>query len=511
MNTSDLAAWIERALPEVLPAFLPQRRWFAGKARRIRDVAFEDAAWLPDVHRPCVFVVVRVRDATDEESRYALIVAFRHDAGGLPVVGRVDCGQETAWAVEAAGDRNTALALLRGFESSGDRELPMLRGGALRYGDCEGGAARMPDAMPDVRQVGVEQSNTTLKIDGGLAFKLFRRLEYGENPELEMGRFLATRTTFRDTPLLRGSLSYVSAHRQLATVGVLQDWIESRGDGWGHVLNLLRQRGDESAVKALGEDAFALGAVTERLHRALASDSVETAFASEPTTAADVAVWQRSVVERTRRTRSLVQQHMASWSMPARRLAETLVERSRDLEVLAGVPDQAACLFRKIRVHGDYHLGQTLRTETRFVVIDFEGEPARPLAERRAKQPALKDVAGMLRSFDYAVETALADAEARDGNASISGVLRQRFLDGYRATFENSPPAFAPTDLGAVSAWIDFFELEKALYEVEYEINNRPAWVHIPLRGLQRIMGDRTERGHDDASACDGPKSVGGT
>jgi maltose alpha-D-glucosyltransferase/alpha-amylase len=499
MNRSDLGAWIERTLPEMLPAFLPERRWFAGKAHRILDVALEDSAWLPDGHRPCALVMVRVRDASGEESRYTLIVGFDRDTGGLPIVGRVDCGQETAWAVEAANDRPVALALLRGFASSGDRELPTLRGGALRYGDSDQAAARGLDAAPDVHQVGAEQSNTTLRIDRTLAFKLLRRLEYGENPELEMGRFLTRRTSFQDLPLLRGSLTYVSAHGQLATVGVLQDWIESRGDGWGHVVGLLRQRGDEPAVKALRQDARALGVMTERLHRALASDSRETAFASEAVTAADIVAWRQSVVKRTDRAKSLVQQHMASWSMPARRLAGAFLERSGDGDALPGVPDQVAYRFQKIRVHGDYHLGQTLRTQTGFVVIDFEGEPARPLAERRAKQPALKDVAGMLRSFDYAVETALGDAEARDRSASIAQVLRQCFLDGYRATFEDSPPAFAPADPVAMSAWIDFFELDKALYEVEYEINNRPAWVRIPLRGLVRIMGGRAERGNDNA------------
>jgi maltose alpha-D-glucosyltransferase/alpha-amylase len=499
MTASDLAGWIERTLPGRLAAFLPERRWFAGKARGILGVAFEDAAWLPDGHRPCAFVVVRVREAADRESRYALLLAFDRDAGGLPIVGRVDSGQTTAWAVEAASDRRVALALLRGFGSGGDPELPMLRGGVLRYGDCAEVAARVLDAAPDVHPVGAEQSNTTLRIDRALAFKLIRRLEHGENPDLEVSRFLAARTSFQDMPLLRGSLTYVSAQGQRATVGILQDWIESRGDGWARILDLLRQRGDESAVKALREDAFALGQVTERLHRALASDTLETAFAPEPTTAADVVMWRTSVVERARRTRELVERHMASWSIPLRRLGGAFVERSRDLEVLPGVQDQTGYLFRKIRVHGDYHLGQTLRTDTRFVVIDFEGEPARPLSERRAKQAALKDVAGMLRSFDYAVEAAQADAETRDGHGPIARVLRQSFLDGYRATFEDSPPAFAPADPAAVGTWLDFFELEKALYEVEYEINSRPDWVHIPLRGLLRIMGGGIDRQNSDA------------
>jgi maltose alpha-D-glucosyltransferase/alpha-amylase len=496
MNQSDLSVWIERTLPEMLPAFLPERRWFAGKANRILDAGFEDAAWLPGGDPPCAFVVVRVRDATGEESRYVLIVAFDRDGAGLPVVGRVECGQATAWAIEAATDPGVALAVLRGFASSGDRALPTLRGGVLQYGDSDEVAVRVLNGMPAVQRVGAEQSNTTLRIEKVLAFKLFRRVEDGENPELEMGRFLARHTTFDDMPLLRGSLTYVSAHGQRATVGILQDWIESRADGWSHVVGLLRQLGDESAVTALRDDTYALGGVTERLHRALASESVEAAFASEPTTAADVAGWRRSVMERTRRTRRLVDAHMASWSLPARRLAETFIERTLNLDVLPKPPNPAAYPFRKIRVHGDYHLGQTLRTDTRFVVIDFEGEPARPLTERRAKQPALKDVAGMLRSFDYAVETALAGPETA-GYDSIARMLRQRFLDGYRATFRNSPPPFAPTDPAAVIAWIDFFELDKALYEVEYEINNRPAWVHIPLRGLVRVVS--SQRGNEDA------------
>lgn len=124
MNRSDLAEWMERSLPGMLPAFMSSQRWFAGKARGIAGVAFENAAWLLDDERPCVFVVVRVWDLAGEESRYALVVAFHRDAGRLPVVGRVDAGQETAWAVEAASDRNAVLTLLRGFASRGDRQLP---------------------------------------------------------------------------------------------------------------------------------------------------------------------------------------------------------------------------------------------------------------------------------------------------------------------------------------------------------------------------------------------------
>jgi trehalose synthase-fused probable maltokinase len=494
MNRPDLAAWMEEVLPNALLAFLPQRRWFGGKARPIVGVELEDAAWLPHVQRPCALVVVRLSDAAGEQSRYALVLTFDSDAGTQPVVGRIEGEHETAWAIEAAAQEGAALALLDGFVSSEGRDLPMLRGGILRYRDVDRVAVRVLDSAPRVEQVGVEQSNSSLCIDRMLAFKLFRRLEHGENPELEIGRFLATRTSFRAMPLLRGSLTYISARGEPATLGVLQDWIESRGDGWNHVVALLRQRSDDSAARTLKADAFALGVMTESFHRALASDSSDGAFAPEAATNVDVDAWQRSVVERARRTASLVARHMGSWPSFTRRLGETFVEGSGDLSVVGRLPDpeQPSSGFRKIRVHGDYHLGQILTAECGFVVIDFEGEPARPLAERRAKQPALRDIAGMLRSFDYAIEAAQVGSQARDDDEPVARVLRQRFLDGYRAAFADRAPEFVPADPEAAKAWVDFFELEKALYEVEYEINNRPTWVHIPLRGLVRIVGGQT-------------------
>jgi trehalose synthase-fused probable maltokinase len=491
VNRTDLSVWLDERLPRMLPDYLPQRRWFGGKSRPIADVTLEDVAWLPADRRPCALVLVRVRDSTDEESRYALVIVFDRDAGTLPVVGRVESQEETAVALEGAADPSTVMALLHGFASNGRRELATLRGGTLRYGDGEGLTARVLSAAAHVRQVGAEQSNTSLCIDRTLAFKLFRRVEAGENPELEIGRFLATRTDFRSVPLLRGSLTYVPARGEPATVGILQDWVESQGDGWAHMVALLRRHGDELALESVRADAFSLGVLTERLHRALASDYGDTAFAPEPATFEDVVAWRNNVVERARRTTRLIERQISAWSLPARRLGEDFIKHYRHYGIMSAVPDSPQAPFRKIRVHGDYHLGQTLKTTGGFVVIDFEGEPSRPLTDRRAKQAALKDVAGMLRSFDYAAQTALPEAGDEDGNASIAHVLRERFLNGYRATFSDRTPEFAPADPSAVSAWIDFFELEKALYEVEYEINNRPDWVAIPLSGLMRIVRGR--------------------
>jgi trehalose synthase-fused probable maltokinase len=483
-----LDRWLEETLPGTLPAFLPARRWFGGKADGIAGVTFEDAAWLPASSEPCALVVVGVRQTSGDGSRYVLIVKFVREAGSAPVLGPVEDGREAAVAVEAAGDPQAAQALLRGFRSSGDATVRMIRGGHLRYGDADPGAARVMDAEPPVKPMGAEQSNSSLAIDQKLSFKLVRRLEDGENPELEIGRFLATRTSFRALPILRGSLTYVSARGESATVGVLQDWVDSRGDGWSYMVEQLRRQGDQAASETLKADAHSLGTVTCRFHRALATDRADPAFAPEPVTPADVVEWRSRLVERANRTTSLVGRQLASWREPARGLGERLVDQCRDLTRLGPVPDTDRFPFRKIRVHGDYHLGQTLKVADGFVMIDFEGEPGKPLADRRAKQPAAKDVAGMLRSFDYAVEMTLAGAGAGDRSAAIARHLRQRFLDGYCATFAESPPEFAPADRAAMGAWIDFFELERALYEVEYEINSRPDWVYIPLRGLLSIM-----------------------
>jgi trehalose synthase-fused probable maltokinase len=341
-----------------------------------------------------------------------------------------------------------------------------------------------------VRAVGTEQSNTSVRVGGTLVFKLFRRLDAGENPELEVGRFLATRTTFRDMPMLRGSVTYVSPRGAPSTVGVLQDWIESRGDGWSHVLSLLRQR--PPGRQELEEDLFGLGRTTAAFHAALASDPADAAFAPEPVTAADVEKWASGLQACAARVVDLVERGHAAWHDEAQRLGRSLVDRRREAGVLARAPgiDGARARFHKIRLHGDFHLGQTLRTADGFVLIDFEGEPARSLQERRLKHCALKDVAGMLRSFDYAVATADEQTRGRDAD-DLSGGLRSAFLDGYFSSTATACP-FLPENRAVATAWIHFFEAEKALYEVEYELNNRPAWVHIPLRGLLQILRGRS-------------------
>jgi maltose alpha-D-glucosyltransferase/alpha-amylase len=235
-----------------------------------------------------------------------------------------------------------------------------------------------------------------------------------------------------------------------------------------------------------------LGRTTAGFHAALASDSGTPAFRPEPVGRGDVEAWRSGFVAQARRSIDLVARHHAAWSGEARRLGAAVLARSGRLPAFPVGSDRApAAGFLKIRIHGDYHLGQTLKTPDGFAIIDFEGEPSRPIEDRRRKHCALKDVAGMLRSFDYAIETAGRHHPAASSTLRSSLNLRESFLAGYLATVGRADVTSVPRDRGELEAWLGFFEFEKALYELEYEINNRPAWVDIPLRWIVRSLEDR--------------------
>lgn len=312
-------AWLDNDLAELLPAFLRTQRWFGGKAREIHVVDVEDAVWLAETPSRCALVVMGVRYADGGLERYVMLLAFVGEQTSLPVVGRLEPSASTLWAVEAATDAKAILALLRGFGSQ--QEVPMLCGGTLRYGDsgaaAERGVARAAKSG-NITPLGAEQSNTSVRLDRTLVFELFRELDNGENPEVEVARFLTTRTTFRATPALRGSLTYVSAGGESSTVGVLQDWIDSQGDGWSHVVALLREPSAAPSAESLLRDLFVLGVTTADFHAALAIDTTEPAFAPGLVTAADVQAWRASFLEQAARTFPLVEQRMGAWRLPPR-------------------------------------------------------------------------------------------------------------------------------------------------------------------------------------------------
>lgn len=456
---------IGERLERAASGFLVRQRWFGGKSREIDSVRMADWVDLPGGAEPYGLAILDVRYRSGSPDRYAALLGLVREPGQDPVVDSAEAGT-ASHLVEASGREDAARALLRGLLRAQD--LPSSAGLRLRFEDIhpsdEGAIREEAVEREPIRAMGAEQSNTTLRMGSRYVFKLIRRVQPGLNPEVEIGRFLR-KTSFEMAPFLRGSIAYVPSGEEPSILGVASDWIPNEGDGWTYVLGRMRAEKDETSM--LGE-IDRLGEATGALHRILASGE-DSAFRPEPATRADADAWSASLHER------------------ARRLRDLLPGRSFDaLRAAASPPSvEGGAGFRKIRVHGDFHLGQTLKTAAGWVLFDFEGEPARSMEERRAKQPALKDVAGMLRSIDYAVEVARDESDSRPRDAAP---LRAAFLDGYRRTVAGGPVPILPAGERALRAWLDFFVLDKALYELEYERDNRPAWTRIPLAGIREIL-----------------------
>jgi trehalose synthase-fused probable maltokinase len=321
----------------------------------------------------------------------------------------------------------------------------------------------------DVRPVGVEQSNSSIVFADQLILKAFRRVEPGENPELELLRFLSSRG-FPNIAPLAGWYDF-EGRRVDATLGILQQFLAGATDGWELALDELA-----SDPERLLERIRALGEVTGELHSALGSEASDPAFAPDEPSTESLAILTAMVDEQIER--QFVE-------LPETGATAPIVGRGEDVRERLQLMSHIGAGGKVIRTHGDFHLGQTMLTPDRgWVILDFEGEPARSLPERRLKRSPLRDVAGMLRSFSYAAA----------GSSLLRGVdappdwedrAREGFLDGYHARVEASllpPGAHATTQLLSV------FELEKAIYELRYELNNRPDWVAIPVRGIERLL-----------------------
>jgi maltokinase len=325
-------------------------------------------------------------------------------------------------------------------------------------------------AVDEVRPMGAEQSNSSLVVDDRIALKAYRRLGAGPNPELEVLRFLTERG-FEHIPALRGW--YAQTGRLIdATLGVAQEFVPDSVDGWDLAMEDLRV----APVRFI-ERARELGDVTGRLHTALASDATDPAFAPEETSAESLGLLNATVDEEIEQVFLHLPQDMDELG-PIRGRGQEVRER---LSLLTTVGSAG----RIIRHHGDYHLGQVLHSAARgWVILDFEGEPARTLVERRRKRSPLRDVAGMLRSFAYAASASriLHGTPAPDG---WEDEVRTAFLEGYLATVDQQ---LLPPGQAAVARLIAVFELEKAVYELRYELDNRPDWASIPVAGILRLL-----------------------
>jgi len=351
-----------------------------------------------------------------------------------------------------------------------------------------------PTTPLHISQTAGQSSNTTVRVGEMFFLKFYRRLQPGINPELEIGRYLTEVVRFPNIVPVAGAAEYRNPDGRVVTLALLQAFVMNQGDGWDYTVNYLTRFLEERRTDvAMAEDAHGaylelvktLATRTAELHRALATPTSDEAFSPEPIRPEDVSAWLQNIRTEAKKTfdmlKERVSQHPEAQQLLSRR--DAFLER-----LAAAVP--AAPQGLKTRHHGDYHLGQVLLKRNDFIIVDFEGEPARPLAERRIKHSPLRDVAGMLRSFTYARRTAMQRCSIQSADdcsrwESLVEKWESDVRNTFVATYDSiARPAGIYESLDAVLPLLRLFEVEKALYETRYELGNRPDWLPIPLRAL---------------------------
>jgi len=496
---------------ELLPRFLPRQRWFASKSETLERVALAECAELDhDGHR----WLVALADAQGPggPARYFLPLALafeEHDeerARALAAVAFAKVRQQASMGVlaDAMADEPFCRALV---ECVGARRELRTDHGTLRFVPARGFHDVIGDGvgapLPLVR---LTTSSNSITLLGDLLFiKAYRRVRPGVNPELEMGRHLAEAVGYRHCVPLAGSVEYVAADGASWTLAMLQARVTNQGDAWSFtvdqlaaILELRRATAEDAdrAADALIERMKVLARRVAELHVALARPTGAAAFDPEPMQPSDVARWARETRDECRRTVEVLARER--WTRDkrlvalARRVAREAPRLAERIERLS----RAAPSGLKTRVHGDLHLAQVLIARDDFLLIDFEGEPQRSFEERREKHCALRDVAGMLRSFDYARHTALNQAAQGAGETGRLAPIARQWERRVRAEFlraygEAAVAGGLYADAAAFEAagpMLELFELQRALYEVRYEVDNRPDWAAVPLESLAALL-----------------------
>jgi maltose alpha-D-glucosyltransferase / alpha-amylase len=507
--------------------YLPKQRWFAGKSRHIKTTTIRDWAPFHSSHCAVVLVEVRFDDGGSEVYLLPLAVSYADDAAELQrtspnaIVAAIISGEGAGVLHDGVFDESTCQEWLSFIENEGELKS---RHGSIRglRGKVFRGLRGTSGAPLSVRRGSAEQTNTSILYGDRFILKVLRRQEAGINPDAEIGRYLTEEAHFAQVPPFAGSIEYQpSADGESSTLATLQGFVANEGDGWKWTTEELDRYFETSAPLPFPEElragiqdavelserpalplardhvgiyldsAIVLGRRTAELHLALASATDDPALARELLTAGDIQALLADLRQHAAHVFDMLKERLPYLPDEAVEIAAAVLSRrTQILEHFDNLPPETFRTWR-MRIHGDYHLGQVLKVKSDFVIIDFEGEPARPLLDRRAKQSPLKDVAGMLRSFSYAAYSSLIKFSTRHSTDLTSleswaqlwvRCVAAEFLRAYRETAQGA--GLLPVDPAEFRRVLDVFLVDKALYEVLYELNARPAWVRIPLMGI---------------------------
>lgn len=514
-----------------LPDLLKAQRWFGGKAREVAATQIVDRIPIPAEHMEflLLFLYVTYRDGGGET--YALPLAFAFGEEARRISRDMPRAVLSSLAADDTEDHPEGLlydamwnpfatqTLLRaighGAQFAGEN-------GTLQASSTTAYETFVPShGLGTPRVLSAEQSNTSVAFGEQAILKLYRRVQPGVNPDWEIGRYLTSRG-FPHSPAVGGAIEYVRPG-ETSTVALLQAFVRNQGDAWAamlkdvdgflrrasaHTLPIDSEGGTASSLWDLArsplsgpgreligpalEAAGCLGRRTAALHLVLAEAQDHPDFAPEALTLEYRQARYQSMLRMWKQVARLLTQRLVGGTQSQQQAADLLAQESRLLAVFETFLDLQHG-GQRIRCHGDYHLGQVLWTGSDYVLTDFEGEPDRPLYERRLKHSPLYDVAGMLRSFDYASWTALNKCDVEDTQHKLeswvtywSRWVRARFLGEYLTQMHDAP--FWPPSSKDAEQLLTVHELEKAVYELGYELNNRPEWVGIPLKGIHEIV-----------------------
>jgi maltose alpha-D-glucosyltransferase / alpha-amylase len=508
---SSAGAKLRAQLEErILPSYLAKQRWFAEKGASIRRVTLADTGDWSTKQGSWLLAIfdVQVANGTVKYS-LPLTVAFedvdlaRHNKVLPGAIARVRQQAKVGVLADSSFDESFCRTIVETIGTGGEYRTEH---GLLIFLKTQAYETLRAEAGDDFT-LGLpagQSSNTTLRIGDKLFLKLYRKLQPGINPEVEIGRFLTDVARFPHIVPVGGTVEYRANDGTPHTLALLQAFVTNQGDGWDYTVNyLLRFLEDRRSSTGMSDDAHGayialvrmLAQRTAELHVALASATDDPAFRPERITKEDLTQWGARIEHDAAESLGLI---MNPETLPeavrvdAIQLAETRAGLERRIATERGLLTAHGL---KIRHHGDYHLGQVLVKRNDFIIVDFEGEPARPLAERRAKHSPLRDVAGMFRSFTYARQAAMqrCSMTTSEDCARWDPLLvrweqetRQVFLTVYD---EIARAAGLYSSLDAVRPLLELFEIEKALYELRYELRNRPDWASIPLRSLVAFSG----------------------
>jgi maltose alpha-D-glucosyltransferase/alpha-amylase len=475
VSTLDMKDGWVKLIPKletmVLPEYLPRQRWFGGKSRRIQKVRITD--WAEYGKAAMMFLEVTY-DSGPSESYFAPFILVD---GVLQ---------------DALQDDDFCAGLLTLVE------VP------ARDGRIVGDVSEPPFPLT-VRRGSAEQSNSSIIYSERVILKLFRRQQSGPNPDIEIGRYLSEQAHFDRIPPFRGSIEYLRKSGEPSAIAIVQGLVPNEGDGWTWTTEELDRyyetaartpfpQDPESArdyVGAYRDAAAVLGRRTAELHLALSAPTDQPAFLPEPFTPREIEAMTAQIRDEAAQAFDLLKDSLSRLPDEFLEMAGLALGKRRQIIDRLRLPSQDHRYGKRIRTHGDYHLGQVLRSRNDFVILDFEGEPARPLEQRRARYSPLKDVAGMLRSFSYAANATLMTYTTRhpEDFASLEPWARlwertvsSEFLQAYRQTAVSAD--FLPKGDDDFRRLLDACLFEKAMYELTYELNNRPTWVRIPLAGI---------------------------